>query len=1218
MTAIELSFRRGGQNRHASTDILPSSLAALRQVLAELHPKSPIFISEAQSLAQESDTGLLFEGIANFARRIQQSGDVESSAFLLNALLEVSHQHSTQSLPGAQIARIQAELDAILGRGRFAPRAEFLMQRFAQQATDLRTIIPMMAGSMVGQIAKTWILGTMASSASRAWYTVGWGAKVFSNLFALGVETPAFALSSRALLELSGESPDWNSSAVAHDLASTAITLGALKSFGFFGRQIGQHTAPSNVFLQHSSAHLGSFSGMLFAHRLESMMGLRKAQEGATEFTDALSSYLALEIGGRLGRQMLGPSFSRFQSELQLRTQRLSHNPPRPQSPWSDSFRSNAWKAAFSTGSPAANFEETMRQPMLMASNKDEGPLRGSRMLAAELGRTRGEDLLADFLDTDMDINVLSTRAKLTGMIDWAANSPGYGRLFLAIQDLESLTQRNNLAQAIRKVYFERLDSPEGKSALKLYYEAIDQLSPEYSEIKEGPPALREVFSNGQNNYYIRRDALKSYDRLVSIGGVPDAEKEQGISIMLRNLQQPETESDWLIDNLHFIRRIFDYQSPSPEQRNALFAISRRLFDHPDESVRRYAILPYQYLIEEFGAEQSVIAAFCEKLRTWWGHPDASLHLHSRATSFQVMKLLHSGTPFLYPEAISTRALFFEERSQSTAIEYYMALGELFRGEDRQELATEFSSLIEMVNPEGASYRQISPEAREKIISILIRNFSKFDASGLWESLAGSISEGWGLSREDGQVFGQALYDKSGRLMKSRENWRILLRYLSDKAPVRSNILHHLLEAGGKQRDLFSAMDAVLMIPEELRDELSAKIAQSLASWPTTATSSSPGRAKRLKEYLYTELTSRLGALTRQGRSIPRRWEARPQLLSDLTENGALIIFLRAAGFMAPEGRKVLGDLLDELAKSYDFEGPLGLPFRYDRLVPLGFQASFVERWARDFQMDLAQMPQDPASLRRRVTQQAMRQIQRHSTESHPRSPYAQAIVDQVGALLRSLETENSQLSVEVENLFTIFESQFGSIRHELGERFANIRTDLRNLRQGLRGGIPLRGPHSFRISGSLLDMIKVGTVPEETCQRLTTLWDLDSNGRGQPLNRVRYGQFKTSIYEIGGHIVARRLLEVTRDTQGKPVLLAHRLYSDARFASENSFREQILSYANDELGIDASRVYFAEDGPNNVPAPIETEGEIYRDDWRETIAAENLPPQAPETQPQR
>ncbi|MCE9625066.1 MAG: hypothetical protein K8R69_06390, partial [Deltaproteobacteria bacterium] len=69
--------------------------------------------------------------------------------------------------------------------------------------------------------------------------------------------------------------------------------------------------------------------------------------------------------------------------------------------------------------------------------------------------------------------------------------------------------------------------------------------------------------------------------------------------------------------------------------------------------------------------------------------------------------------------------------------------------------------------------------------------------------------------------------------------------------------------------------------------------------------------------------------------------------------------------------------------------------------------------------------------------------------------------------------------------------------------------------------------------------------------------------------------------------------------------------------ASAPSFREEIEAYAR-SIGISPGNVHFAEDEGKAVPKPLETEGEIYRDDWKATVSASDLPPQKSSNAPSR
>ncbi len=116
-------------------------------------------------------------------------------------------------------------------------------------------------------------------------------------------------------------------------------------------------------------------------------------------------------------------------------------------------------------------------------------------------------------------------------------------------------------------------------------------------------------------------------------------------------------------------------------------------------------------------------------------------------------------------------------------------------------------------------------------------------------------------------------------------------------------------------------------------------------------------------------------------------------------------------------------------------------------------------------------------------------------------------------------------------------------------------------------------------------------------------MYALTTNGQGQPLNKLRWGQFKVANYRSDNEVIARRIIEVTMDAEGNEHLLAERMYTAGGFAKIEEFDAAIVDYAK-ELGIGEERVHFLDRyDRRNVPRPLETGDLIYRDSALPEIA---------------
>jgi hypothetical protein len=308
---------------------------------------------------------------------------------------------------------------------------------------------------------------------------------------------------------------------------------------------------------------------------------------------------------------------------------------------------------------------------------------------------------------------------------------------------------------------------------------------------------------------------------------------------------------------------------------------------------------------------------------------------------------------------------------------------------------------------------------------------------------------------------------------------------------------------------------------------------------------------------------------------------------------------MQAALFMGEEGRQILGRLLDELTTAELTDNGIIHWRRYVPLVEQGFHPVFVKRWAQEYRKEWepAGTAVDLGAARAQVIGQARLQIGTHCKDPKGApGPFGAHLPAEVQRLLDKLTSGEIDLERDVEPLLTTFDQNYGEIRRQLGDSFANIRTDLINLRHGLRGeAVVAQQTEGIELSGRPEVMARMGHIPERTCQNLLALFSEYTNGNGQPLNRIRLGQFKVANYWVDGTVVARRAVELTRNRQGEAVLIADRLYAAGGFVAAERFKGEIIAYAQG-IGIREQNVFFAEAGEKDDLVVLDTRDEIYRD----------------------
>ncbi len=256
--------------------------------------------AELRDLSRESDPRLFFEGLFHYGVSREQSGDLETAARVYQAL-EQSEDLQT---------RARVRLDAILGRGNVGPRAEFLLRHFAAEASDPANLIGMAAAASAFRLAKLATLGRLGlNPLGEAWLGRA-SVRLFPSLAGFAVEAPTFTLAGRLTHQALGRSQDWSAGALARDLGSSYLALGALRAAGWASastydlvRAGGSRSASVWRSLYQQG---GTLVGIMLGHRLEQAAGLRPRMDGATTLADSLALLLQFHVGGNLSHQIFG------------------------------------------------------------------------------------------------------------------------------------------------------------------------------------------------------------------------------------------------------------------------------------------------------------------------------------------------------------------------------------------------------------------------------------------------------------------------------------------------------------------------------------------------------------------------------------------------------------------------------------------------------------------------------------------------------------------------------------------------------------------------------------------------------------------------------------------------------------------------------------------------------------------------------------------------
>lgn len=296
------------------------------RVLEGLAFRDTALRAELRALGHETDRDLFYEGLLGMGQRLERAGDLESAAKVYAAVAEAEH------VPSLRI-RAQARLDAILGRGAFGPRAEFLLRHFVREASRPDMILGMTAAGLVASGVRLGVLSRLAASPTAGWFNRGAGAALTASAVAFLPETAAFWSAARLWNLAAGERLDWTATGIGREWASLALTLGFLKLGGALSRGIfhrahgidplagGAARLPAfSSFSRPLFEQIGIFSGIHFGHWAEARLGLRPNEPGAHPWLESLATLLHLHVGGRLAHRVWGPAHARRLQDLALQT----------------------------------------------------------------------------------------------------------------------------------------------------------------------------------------------------------------------------------------------------------------------------------------------------------------------------------------------------------------------------------------------------------------------------------------------------------------------------------------------------------------------------------------------------------------------------------------------------------------------------------------------------------------------------------------------------------------------------------------------------------------------------------------------------------------------------------------------------------------------------------------------------------------------------------
>lgn len=550
---------------------------------------------ELISLTRESDPQLQAEGLLNFARRQERSGHLDLAAALYRRVAEGSGTDS------ALRRRAEHELDALLGRGSFGPRAEFLLRQLAQQASEPSALLAMGAAGMAFRLTRLLTLSRLTAGAAPGFLTRVFGASRLASLAGFAVEAPTFTLVGRLGSEALGRRQDWSLRALGRDFASSYLVLGSLKLSGALAAYLGRGQAAPWRGLWQQGAML---AGILLGHRGEELVGLRPHLAGATTLVDSLALLLQFHVAGRLSRTAFGPRFAAWEGALERQGAALERA-DRTLPPWAGLQPARpVWALA---GGPRRPAPETGPTLMMMAARGRPSARRISLPVESRYW-------LAQVENPNSSVG-LSAVVRIVEMLRQGSelNSRQYVELFhrlhrkidcqditlkvhdLIVNGLNEVLEEVDLRRRGPRALFQELLRPKRleESLVPGFYVSLLR-NPSLGRLERSRvvAAVLQAFKNSYDTEVPHEAALDVVQRL---RGLPQLEAELVESLALETVRFAEADETWfnqypyledLVEALSGDRRV-----PAAAQLRLLEVLSHGLRDPELRGLRRVEIL---------------------------------------------------------------------------------------------------------------------------------------------------------------------------------------------------------------------------------------------------------------------------------------------------------------------------------------------------------------------------------------------------------------------------------------------------------------------------------------------------------------------------------------------------------------------------------------------------------------------------------------------------
>ncbi|MBN1283581.1 MAG: hypothetical protein JXA24_07415 [Proteobacteria bacterium] len=732
--------------------------------------------------------------------------------------------------------------------------------------------------------------------------------------------------------------------------------------------------------------------------------------------------------------------------------------------------------------------------------------------------------------------------------------------------------------------------------AVHTYTELSAHFTDASPEIRLGAATLRRLMRDPDVD--MQRLAVHAYGSLFQrFKGCPP-EIRSGLQELLGLMGNPDTGLRILAAEA-CAKLSANLRHNSPEV-HALAAALRRLMEDSTTNARREATQAYKALASRLPHGDPEVYEAAAALRRMMTETEGAVRFSAADAYKELTAKFLEGSSEVYEEASALRRMMEDPRDdvRKHAAESYAILSEKFAGTSAK------------IGEEADAILGIHQRRPAQLKDLLKGSFHHLSHIGFFK--AGFESGAWldrlGLTRQ--AVHNLRGFAQQPGYIDFRDSVIMTLDFLSrlddDRRLVASRILESTDPAKWKSvRNTVSTLrllSTIDSLPESVGDQFYLAN-RDVEGDPRALLRSDVGAA--LLSFLRGKIDE-VGASAMvfmaeapDGPANTLKQRGAQEIRRYLSNKGLIGLFAQSASFMEDEGLRILKSLLGELAESRIKEGRLLYQKRYDRMVErLGFSPKFVALWSREWERQHGTTGEaaDAQAARVMAMGQAAAQLSAHVASTRGSEGRFVDLPDRMRALACMLERGEVDIG-DLRLLHEMMELGYAKIRETYGDLFANARVDLKNLLTGLTRGVKSAKTTAYTEITGLVEKIAFhGSIPTETCQRLSSLYSKNTNGRGQPLNKLIWGQFRLANHVIDGEVVARRMLEVTLDGQGLEHLLAERPYIAGGFAGLADLDADILEHAQ-SIGITADRVHFLDRHEmRRIPAPLATGALIYRD----------------------